>query len=174
MNKDLHQIDDLFRKGLEGKEEIPGSNVWSNIEHELDRKKDRKPVAFFFRDRKIAGIVLAVLGSAALFAGGYLFRAHQDQQRNNSPQPVKEQQRAPRTKDGDATAANEAANTGKLRQGPDDHSNREESRPATDGPAIQSMQAESSGLPNHQQETTAPVTIRKTQVKQQKTKSFTI
>ena len=40
MNEDLHQIDDLFKSGFEGKEETPSPTVWENIEKELDKKKN--------------------------------------------------------------------------------------------------------------------------------------
>jgi Outer membrane protein beta-barrel domain len=39
MSKDLHNIDDLFRKGLEENQDLPGSSVWDKIDKALDRKK---------------------------------------------------------------------------------------------------------------------------------------
>lgn len=77
MSKDLHHIDDIFKNGLEGKEDIPSQKVWENIEKELDQKKSRRPFLLFPNSRKIAAILLISLGSAALFAGGYLLRGVQ-------------------------------------------------------------------------------------------------
>ena len=39
MNKDLHNIDDLFRKALEENQELPSASVWENIDKTLDKKK---------------------------------------------------------------------------------------------------------------------------------------
>jgi len=39
MNKDLHNIDDLFRKALEENQELPSASVWDNIDKTLDKKK---------------------------------------------------------------------------------------------------------------------------------------
>lgn len=69
MSEDLHPIDDLFRSGLEGKEDAPTPKVWENIEAELD-KKEKRPAAGFF-GRKVAAALVVLLGSAALFAAGY-------------------------------------------------------------------------------------------------------
>ena len=39
MDKDLHDIEDLFRKGLEGNEELPPENTWERIDKVLDKYK---------------------------------------------------------------------------------------------------------------------------------------
>ena len=39
MNKDLHNIDDLFKKALEEHEELPSDQVWENIDKSLDKRK---------------------------------------------------------------------------------------------------------------------------------------
>ena len=39
MNKDLHNIDDLFKQAIEGQQEIPPANVWDKIDNELDKNK---------------------------------------------------------------------------------------------------------------------------------------
>nr|MDQ6904057.1 hypothetical protein [Bacteroidota bacterium] len=39
MNKDLHNIDDLFKKALEEHEELPSDRVWNNIDKNLDKRK---------------------------------------------------------------------------------------------------------------------------------------
>lgn len=77
MSEDLHPIDDLFRSGLQGKEDVPAPKVWDAIKQELD-KKDRKPIGgFFHMSGRAAAIALIILGSAALFAGGYYLRGVQ-------------------------------------------------------------------------------------------------
>ena len=39
MNKDLHNIDDLFRMALEENQELPSESVWEKIDKTLDKKK---------------------------------------------------------------------------------------------------------------------------------------
>jgi Outer membrane protein beta-barrel domain len=39
MNKDLHNIDDLFRKALAENQELPSESVWEKIDKTLDKKK---------------------------------------------------------------------------------------------------------------------------------------
>jgi hypothetical protein len=39
MSENLHNIDDLFRKALDGHEEEPSANVWENIDRNLDKKR---------------------------------------------------------------------------------------------------------------------------------------
>ena len=81
MSKDLHPIDDLFRTGLNGKEETPTPAVWEAIEKELD-KKDRKPIGGFFRMSGRAAIVaLIIISGATLFAAGYFIRDAQDEKK---------------------------------------------------------------------------------------------
>jgi hypothetical protein len=69
MNEDLHKMDDLFRSGLEGKEDTPSPATWENIERELDKKEHRPAAGFYWR--KVAAVLLIIFGSAVLFAAGY-------------------------------------------------------------------------------------------------------
>lgn len=39
MNKDLHNIDDLFKKALEEHQDLPSDQVWENIDKSLDKRK---------------------------------------------------------------------------------------------------------------------------------------
>ena len=39
MNKNLYNIDKLFKTALEGVEDEPSSNVWESIDKDLDKKK---------------------------------------------------------------------------------------------------------------------------------------
>lgn len=87
MSEDLHPMDDLFRTGLNDREESPTPAVWDAIEKELD-KKDRKPAGGFFRlSGRAAVIALVLLGSVGLFAAGYYLRGMQvaREQKKNSP-----------------------------------------------------------------------------------------
>ncbi|HLG41262.1 MAG TPA: hypothetical protein VI461_16395, partial [Chitinophagaceae bacterium] len=38
MSTSLHEIDKLFRDGIDGRSEYPPQNVWDNIESELDKE----------------------------------------------------------------------------------------------------------------------------------------
>lgn len=81
MSEDLHPIDDLFRSGLNGKEDTPTPAVWDAIERELD-KKDRKPVGGFFRfSGRAAAVALIIVAGAALFAAGYFIRGAQEEKK---------------------------------------------------------------------------------------------
>lgn len=81
MSEDLHPIDDLFRSGLNGKEDTPTPAVWEAIERELD-KKDRKPIGGFFRiSGRAAAIALIIVTGAALFAAGYYLRGAQEEKK---------------------------------------------------------------------------------------------
>jgi hypothetical protein len=73
MSEDLHHIDDLFRQGIEGKDETPSPAVWENIEKELDKKDSRPRFLYWWNTRRIAAAVLILATSAGLFAGGYYF-----------------------------------------------------------------------------------------------------
>jgi hypothetical protein len=81
MSKDLHKIDDIFKNGLDGKEEMPSQKVWDHIEQALDEKTSRRPFVFF--SRKVAAALLIGIGSAALFAGGYYLRGVHDSKDND-------------------------------------------------------------------------------------------
>jgi hypothetical protein len=74
MNGDLQHIDDLFKSGLEGKEDNPSPAVWENIEKELDKKDSRPKFFLWWNSGKIVAAALIILGSAGLFAGGYYLR----------------------------------------------------------------------------------------------------
>ena len=67
MNKDLHNIDDLFRNSIDDHiEEVPG-DVWKNIDHSLDKKQ----AAFYKRKYfavRAAAIFLVLIGGLAIAA----------------------------------------------------------------------------------------------------------
>ena len=76
MSENLQHIDDLFRNGMEGKEEVPAPLNWEKISRQLDEKDRRRPLLYFRLSGKAAAIALILLGSATLFAGGYLLRGY--------------------------------------------------------------------------------------------------
>jgi len=67
MNKDLHDIDNLFKQAIDGHlEEVP-VEVWQNIDHGLDKKQ----VAFYKRRYftvRAAAILLLLIGSVTIAA----------------------------------------------------------------------------------------------------------
>ena len=64
MNEDLHSEDEPFKKAYEHSEESPSSNVWDNINAELDRQD-----AIYYRRRMITWKRVACL--LLLLSGGY-------------------------------------------------------------------------------------------------------
>jgi hypothetical protein len=64
MSDDLHNIDDLFKKGLEEHAEIPSVSVWENIDNSLDKKKVVSILKKYNKLKWAAAILL--LFSAAL------------------------------------------------------------------------------------------------------------
>src|SRR5436305_5107794 len=67
MNKDLHNIDDLFKNSIDGHmEEVP-ADVWKNIDHSLDKKQ-----ADFYKRKyfivRAAAIFLVLVGGLAIAA----------------------------------------------------------------------------------------------------------
>lgn len=66
MNEDLHNIDDLFRHGLEGHEEEVPAEAWQSVSHELDRKQVLYYKYKYYRLKYAAAILLllCVMGAA--------------------------------------------------------------------------------------------------------------
>ena len=57
MDKDLHDIEDLFRKGLQGNEELPPENTWERIDKILDKYK----ISIYKRYASLKRIVIILL-----------------------------------------------------------------------------------------------------------------
>ncbi|HLO79973.1 MAG TPA: outer membrane beta-barrel protein [Chitinophagaceae bacterium] len=114
MNGDLQHIDDLFKSGLEGKEDSPSAAVWENIEKELDKKDSRPKFFLWWNSRKIAAAVLIFLGSAGLFAGGYYLRGvKMDNKETNNKPAEKSTQTSKHTEPvSPGTVADELTNSG--------------------------------------------------------------
>ena len=67
MNKDLHNIDDLFRNSIDGHAEEVPPDVWKNIDHGLDKKQ----AAFYKRKYfavRAAAILVILIGGVTIAA----------------------------------------------------------------------------------------------------------
>ncbi len=121
MSEDLHHIDDIFKKGLEGNEDTPSQQVWKKIEAELDKKDSKRPFIFFRDTRKIAVILMICLGSAGLFAGGYLLRGLQMQDAEPKNIPAIENKKSDRRDstdtDGSTQSLEKAVASSNIREG---------------------------------------------------------
>ena len=78
MNKDLHDIDDLFKNSIDGHAEEVPPDVWNNIDHSLDKKQ----AAFYKRKYftvRAAAILLVLIGGATIAA---ILRFHNPERRS--------------------------------------------------------------------------------------------
>jgi hypothetical protein len=68
MSDDVHDIDDLFREGIEGHEEPVPSTVWDAVSNDLDKKQ-----ASYYKNKynrlKRAALLLLLIG---FVGGGYM------------------------------------------------------------------------------------------------------
>ena len=67
MNKDLHNIDDLFRNSIDGHAEEVPPDVWKNNDHSLDKKQ----AAFYKRKYfavRAAAILVILIGGVTIAA----------------------------------------------------------------------------------------------------------
>ena len=67
MSENLHNIDDLFRQNLEPIQSEPGSRVWEQIEHSLDKDENRRIRGKYMRWKRWA-VAATLLLSVSLFA----------------------------------------------------------------------------------------------------------
>lgn len=75
MDENLHNIDHLFRKAIEGHEEEPSTNVWENIDKNLDKKN---VVSISKKYRKLKWAAAALL----IFSAGLAMYTVQTRLRN--------------------------------------------------------------------------------------------
>src|SRR5437763_8110975 len=103
MNEDVHNIDDLFRDGIEGHEEAVPASVWEGVSHDLDIKQ-----ASFYKTKYIqlkrAARILALL---CLFGGSYLVY----QKLNEKPSPVQSTVTSPNNNTSKEEDRNETSNS---------------------------------------------------------------
>jgi Outer membrane protein beta-barrel domain len=67
MNKDLHDIDELFRSALDGHEEIPSAAVKSSLDAALDKKDAESYKKRFIGWKRTALLLLLLLAGFALY-----------------------------------------------------------------------------------------------------------
>lgn len=67
MMEDLHNIDDLFRSGLDGKEEAPEQKVWNAIEQELDKNNVISIREKYVQMRRASAILLILLLGVSIY-----------------------------------------------------------------------------------------------------------
>ena len=80
MDKNLHDIDDLFTGGIEGHEEAPGNQVWEAIGRRLDNKGMESVRRKYARLKWLSLLLLLI--SAGVIT--YLLSNHQQKKNNDS------------------------------------------------------------------------------------------
>ena len=78
MDKNLHNIEDLFRKGLEDNEEMPPENTWDRIDKILDKDKIISIYKKYARLKWVAFLLLFFLVGVGMYFWNY--------RKNNSPE----------------------------------------------------------------------------------------
>jgi len=78
MDKNLHNIEDLFRKELEDNEEIPPENTWGRIDKILDKDKIVSIYKKYARLKWVAFLLLFFLAGMSMYVWNY--------RKNNSPE----------------------------------------------------------------------------------------
>lgn len=72
MSKDLHDIDELFRSGLEDHEAIPSAGVKDNIDAALDKKEAEEYKKRFIIWKRTALLLLLLLAGFVIYESGLL------------------------------------------------------------------------------------------------------
>jgi hypothetical protein len=72
MSKDLHDIDELFRSGLEGYEETPSAAVKENLDASLDKQDAEKYKKRFILWKRAALLLLLLLAGFVLYESGII------------------------------------------------------------------------------------------------------
>lgn len=72
MNKDLHDIDELFRAGLEGHEETPSPGVKDALDAALDKKEAEEYKKRFILWKRAALLLLLLLAGFVLYESGII------------------------------------------------------------------------------------------------------
>ena len=67
MDKNLQNIEDLFKKGLEGNEESPSENVWNNIDQSLEKENSLKFRKKYYSLKRATAILLVVLALLSIY-----------------------------------------------------------------------------------------------------------
>ena len=67
MDKNLHNIEELFRKGLEDNEEIPPENTWDRIDKILDRDKIISINRKYTRLKRVVFLLVFLLAGVSMY-----------------------------------------------------------------------------------------------------------
>ncbi len=82
MNKDLHNIDDIFNSAQQQSEEEPSADVWGKINADLDKRDAEKYKRRFIGWKRTAIILLLLLTGFVLYESGILKQASGDRNKN--------------------------------------------------------------------------------------------
>jgi len=74
MNKDLHDLDDIFNSAHEQYEDDPSSGVWDKIKADLDRKDAEKYKRRFIGWKRVAVILILLLSGFVLYESGIIVK----------------------------------------------------------------------------------------------------
>jgi len=67
MDKNLQNIEDLFKKGLEGNEETPSENVWNNIDQSLEKENSLKFRKKYYSLKTATAILVMVVALLSIY-----------------------------------------------------------------------------------------------------------
>ena len=84
MDEDLHDIEDLFRNGLEDNEELPSPKLWNNIDNILDKDNLISITKKYSSLKKVAVLLLFLLLGLGIYELSYRHTTEAVAKRNNS------------------------------------------------------------------------------------------
>ena len=139
MDKNLQNIEDLFKKGLEGNEESPSENVWDKIDQSLEKENSLKFRKKYYSLKRATAILIVVLALLSIYVLRNESQKQIEKQKNENvakedevlkkektPQPnnstgtinseQQEKNTLPTTKVGESKSADGAANESSLKR----------------------------------------------------------
>ncbi len=67
MDKNLQNIEDLFKKGLEGNEESPSEEVWNAIDQSLEKANSLKFRKKYYSLKRATAILIVMLALLSIY-----------------------------------------------------------------------------------------------------------
>ncbi len=67
MDKNLHNIEDLFKKGLEGNEESPSEEVWNAIDQSLEKANNLKFKRKYYSLKRATAVLIVALALLSIY-----------------------------------------------------------------------------------------------------------
>ncbi|MDE3183345.1 MAG: outer membrane beta-barrel protein [Bacteroidota bacterium] len=67
MDKNLHNIEDLFKKGLEGNEESPSEEVWNAIDQSLEKANSLKFKRKYYSLKRATAVLIVILALLSIY-----------------------------------------------------------------------------------------------------------